>query len=269
METNLSFSKVGTPTSLSFENLKKLIDKKVLFLRYPNFVNEQICNKWAACFNQTKSLSRYSNAPDVSVNRIGMTLFETENNPDKLLAYFKQGQKTFSTIEQLLDGENPVKMIHDYLGKIWDQGCRQEKMKGKYMNPGIIRSFEADPLGGLPPHVDTLCKDIPDVQSFEKMKCQLASNLYISISDYGGELELWDYAPDQEELKTMFNGTHDFIDVNKIPVPSIKIRPKVGELIIFRSECIHSVRPSTGGLRTTASSFIGYYSDDTPLTVWA
>lgn len=264
-----SYSSVITRTHLTQKDIKDLISGKFLALRIPEFIEEASCLAWQPPLEDSSELQRYSNAIDVSVNRIGMTLFETENKPDKLEKYFKSARHTFSIIEKILYGDNPIWEIHSKLRRIWKKGCRTERLEGKEMNPGIIRSFEADPEGGLPPHTDTLLKDVPNATSFKKMKCQLASNLYINTANEGGELELWDFAPNNSELEEMYNGTYDFIDRNKIPVRPHLIRPKIGELIIFRSSCIHSVRPSRGGIRTAASCFIGYYDDDKPLSVWA
>ena len=264
-----SYSPITTRPRLTQKDIKDLISGKFLLLRIPQFIEKESCLAWQAPLELATELQRYSNATDVSVNRIGMTLFETENKPEKLDNYLKSAKDTFPTIEKILYGDNPVWEIHRNLREIWQEGCHTERLEGKEMNPGIIRSFEADPKGGLPPHTDTLLKDVPNASSFNEMKCQLASNLYINTAEEGGELEIWDYAPSTAELEQMYNGEYDFIDRDKIPVKSHIIRPEIGELIIFRSSCIHSVRPSKGGMRTAASCFIGYYDDDRPLSVWA
>jgi hypothetical protein len=190
-----------TRTHLSQKDLKDLISGKFLLLRIPQFIEKESCLVWQTPLEGATELQRYSNATDVSVNRIGMTLFETENKPDKLDLYFKSAQDTFSTIEKILYGGNPIWEIHRNLRKVWQEGCNIERLEGKEMNPGIIRTFEADPKGGLPPHTDRLLKDVPNVASFGGMKCQLASNLYINTTEEGGELEIWDYAPNAAELK--------------------------------------------------------------------
>lgn len=260
---------VVTRSHLMKKDLQRLIEGKILALRIKPFIDEDICNSWKNPISQASQLSRYSNAEDVSVNRIGMTLFETENKAEKLETYFKVANETFKTVEDLLNGDNPIWEIHTALRASWDKGCVGETMEGREMTPGIIRTFEADPKGGLPPHVDRLHKDIPGIKAFRDMKTQLAANLYISTPDEGGELEIWNHQPDEEELETMFNGTHDFIDRDSIPVQADVIKPQVGELILFRSDCIHSVRPSSGGSRIAASCFVGYYGADSPLSVWA
>ncbi len=264
-----SKGKVVTSEQLQPKDIMDLIEGRIIALRIPFFVAEATCKAWRLPLENSTELSRYSNAHDVSVNRIGMTLFETEHQREKLEQYFESASHTYPTIENILHGDNPIREIHNAFNQAWDNGCQIENLHGHKMNPGIIRSFEADPEGGLPPHMDTLFKDIPEVRGTKNITSQLATNLYISTSEEGGELEIWDFSPTIEELEMMYCGVHDFIDRDNIPIKPVVIKPEVGELIIFRSHCIHSVRPSRGGMRTAASCFIGYYDEQQPLTAWA
>ncbi len=251
------------------QDLIDLLHGKILALRIPTFESESICKKWQEKLSLNGRLNRYSNALDVPVNRIGMTLFETENKPEKIIQYLKEGQKTRSTIRKIFGRINPLEQIFKKLSSGWTSGYEIQKMAEKCMNPGIIRSFESSAKGGLPPHVDSLLKDLPDSDEFSDMKVQLAANLYFDVSETGGELELWDYAPTSSELEELYTGDYDFIDKEKIPVNPCRLQPQKGELILFRSNCIHSVTNSQGGTRSAASCFIGYYDENKPLTVWA
>ncbi len=253
------------------KDLKDLFEGRVMVLRIFPFASEGTCKKWKYPLENSSELNRYSNATDVSVNRIGMTLFETEGKPEKMEDYFRTASGLHAMVDKIINLKivNPLKKIQAGLAKAWDEGCEVESLNGRMMNPGIIRSFEADDNGGLPPHIDTLYKDLPTCNEFKKMKSQLAANLYLSTPNEGGELEVWDFTPSTEELQNLFSGNHDFIDREKIPVKPILIKPRIGELVLFRSNCVHSVRASKGGMRTAASCFIGYYDDESPLTVWA
>ena len=250
-------------------DLIDLISEKILALRIYPFSTKDHCLSWQHSLNHSKVQQRYSNALDVPVKRIGMTLFETENKSDKLQQYLKEGQDTRKNIQHIFGEENPLDQLINTLASSWQGGCEIQQFKNKKMNPGIIRSFEASPNGGLPPHIDSLFKDLPEINSFNNMKCQLAANLYFGVSEKGGDLDIWNYAPQQSELKNLYTGSYDFIDPLKIPVNAQKIRPRLGELIIFRSNCIHSVSTNMKGNRSAASCFIGYYDVRHPLTVWA
>lgn len=262
-------SLIKSTSGLCHTDLLDLLQGRILALRISHFENQECCSKWQQDLITRGKLSRYSNATDVPVNRIGMTLFETENKAEKIFEYLEIGEKNISSIREIFGERNPLEKIIDGLEKSWNAGCQIQQMSQRQMNPGIIRSFEASANGGLPPHVDSLLKDLPDSNEFDNIKGQLAANLYFDISEKGGELEIWDYAPTETELESFFTGDYDFIDRNKIPVPSQKLSPKKGELILFRSNCIHSVASSEGGTRSAASCFIGFYGEEEPLTVWA
>lgn len=262
-------SAIKTSSTLRQNDLLELITGNVLALRIKNFAESHNCQSWQKSMRTAKQLDRYSNAPDVPVNRIGMTLFETENKKEKLEQYFNSGQKTLDKIHSIFGQLNPLQKLIGDLEECWQSGCDIQQSNHRLMNPGIIRSFEASKSGGLPPHVDSLLKDLPDNNEFRDMRCQLAANLYFEVTKEGGELELWDYQPEAKELEEMFDGNYDFIDRSKIPVVATQMRPEEGELIIFRSNCIHSVKSCQGGMRSAASCFIGYYDTNRPLTVWA
>jgi len=250
-------------------DLIKLLNNEILALRIYPFANQPTCKRWQQNLKVNNQLSRYSNAKDVPVNRIGMTLFETENKPQKIKQYLAKGQLTTALIRSIFGLVNPLEHLINTLSKVWQAGCETQTIAEQPMNPGIIRSFESSLHGGLPPHVDSLLKDLPDNNEFNDMKNQLAANLYFDVSEKGGELELWNFSPNLTELESLFTGSYDFIDTTKIAVPPQKIKPKVGELILFRSNCVHAVKGSEAGDRSAASCFIGYYGQTKPLTVWA
>ncbi len=265
-----SKSGVVVSNQLLESDLKDLFSGKILMLRISSFIDEMTCRKWRYPLENSSELGRYSNAVDVSVNRIGMTLFETENDKNKMEDYFHSASGLYSLVENIIGNNgNPLRVLHEGLEEAWKTGSHVETLSDRKMNPGIIRSFEADPQGGLPPHMDALYKDLPMCSEFQEMQCQLAANLYMSTPEEGGELEVWDFSPSMEELENLFSGEYDFIDRNKLPMEPARVKPQVGELILFRSNCVHSVTPSRGGMRTAASCFIGYYGQDKPLTYWA
>ncbi len=271
MNTTNTILGVVERSELLEKDLVDLFTGKSLMLRIYPFIDEMTCKRWRLPLENSAELGRYSNALDVSVNRIGMTLFETENDAAKMDAYFESALGLYDLIDKIIDsdGSNPLRSLHADLENAWTKGSRVETINGRMMNPGIIRSFEANPEGGLPPHMDALYKDLPMCSEFAEMKSQLAANLYLSTPEEGGELEVWNYTPSLEELETLYSGDYDFIDRNKIPLSPAVVKPRVGELILFRSNCIHCVKPSRGGMRTAASCFIGYYDEEKPLSVWA
>ena len=264
-----SNSRIIQSKQISKQGLLDLISGEILALKIYPFVEKKQCLEWQDQINASRQLCRYSNAQDVPVNRIGMTLFETENDIDKIKIYLQEGQRTLSRMEALFGQTNPLQTLYKGLNEAWGASLTISQLYGKNMNPGIIRSFECNRKGGLPAHVDSLLKDLPNTTAFAGLQCQLAANLYFDVPPKGGELQIWDFEPDSEDLEALFNGTYDFIDTSRIRVQPHSLKPRVGELILFRSTCVHAVKASQGGSRSTASCFVGYYGKEQPLTVWA
>ncbi len=260
---------IKTARSLEQSDILDLISEKILALRIFPFSKKDHCLNWQEALKQSTVQKRYSNALDVPVKRIGMTLFETENKSEKLKQYLMEGRNTRDTIQQIFGKVNPLDQLIEKLSSCWQGGCKIQELFNEKMNPGIIRSFEESANGGLPPHIDSLFKDLPENNSFNHMQCQLAANLYFGVSEKGGNLDIWNYAPKASELEGLYSGSYDFIDPIKIPTQSQTIKPRLGELIIFRSNCIHAVSSNSVGNRSAASCFIGYYDTSKPLTVWA
>ena len=251
-------------------DLEDLFNGHILALRIHPFVDHQLCNEWQEKLQVSKSLTRYSNAVDVPVTRLGMTLFEAQNKSEKITQYLNIAEDALSVMRKVFGSLHPIQVLFSKLASAWSPGISIASMNGRSMNPGIIRSFESGHAGGLPPHVDSLLKDVPDQEEqFSQLKVQLAVNLYFSVACRGGALKVWNCEPTPDELHQMYNGTHDFLDTSKIPAQPKIMVPRVGELILFRSTCIHAVRPSIGGTRSAASFFLGYSGEDQPLMVWA
>ena len=262
--------RVKQVTQLQFSSIMDLIDDNCIAIRVPNFFSAESCKAVAKQMRKKTSFKRYSMADDVPVRRIGMTLFETENEETKLDRYFNEAIQTSEKLRNLCAPcMNPLDLLRLRLEETWPEGSQIMKIEGRKMLPGIARMFEADASAGLPPHQDILERDIPDLAKTYIPTAQIAANVYLEVAPEGGELELWDFSPSLEEFNTLLDGRYDFLDRSRIPPRDASIRPQRGELILMRSDKVHAVRPSRGGERIAMSCFIGYFGLHKPLTYWA
>ncbi|MEL7161540.1 MAG: hypothetical protein AAFN92_12350, partial [Bacteroidota bacterium] len=181
--------------SLTTSGLQALLQKEVIAYRIPRFLSPTRCRSWEASLQNNSNFQRYANAPDVPVYRSGMTLFEAANRPELLADYFQGAEGTHHRIETLLGGANPLRQMQEALDSCWPFGACRQQWRGYRLNPGMLRSFAADPTGGLPPHVDTLFKDLPSSSAAKRIKTQLATNLYLQAPETGGELFIWRQEP--------------------------------------------------------------------------
>lgn len=263
---NADSAKVST--QLTHQSLTALCRGEILAIRVPNYYNAAACEQILSHLDANQQLVQpYDNAPELDIYRLGMAFFETRFNQKLLDNYFSLSDPFRQSVEELCSPYlSPLDQLTNDLGELWPAGIINQKLNGKPMMPGLIRVFMENQ--NFPPHQDLLTHDTPDLPREEHPLSQLAINIYLRNFDEGGELELWDYAPNSEQVKQLYTGAHDFIDRAKIPSSSLKIRPTPGELVIVQCSKLHAVLPGKGNNRVAFSCFNAYRGEDKPLTYW-
>lgn len=269
MLSNSSLHKgILTQNSLQYHDLHALLSGKLLALRIPNFYAEDQCLQLLSSFQGLPLFAPYRMAKDMPIHRIGMSLFETENQAEYLNRYYKSAQDSMKKLSLICyPNANPLTLLHTLLDEVWPLGAQVEDIHGYPMQQGIVRLFEAGEDSGLPPHYDLLRNDVPDSAKAHLQLTQLAANIYLNVPDTGGELELWDFRPSDEEFEDLCTGHHDFMDRDLLPPKAATLRPETGELILMHASKVHAVRPSSG-TRLSMACFVGYYGQNEPLTYW-
>jgi hypothetical protein len=265
-----SLRPVETVEKWTADSFRALLRGDRLALRVPQFADEPARRHWKRALKDPSRFSRYANAPDVEISTVGMTLFETQNEHERLQAYFQVAEQFEERMARLFSPRpSPFALIQRRLADLWPAGGQPGMLHGRAMCPGIIRKFEQANSDGLPPHQDMLHKDVsPSNEAASDLQAQVAVNLYIEVPERGGELELWDVRLSDEEREALLSGEHDFIDRSVLPEPEA-LRPRDGELILFRSDRVHAVRGMRRENRMAASCFLGYYGNDEPIRYWA
>ncbi len=270
MNTTKDFS-VRESYALTFGDLNALFEGKILALRIFDFYpKEQLQPLADQLIGYDHQINHYSMAEDVGVRRMGMTIFEAENKPKKLRDYHKHAKIAGEYLRRVcFPHPNPLDLLKSRLMESWPGGLRIEAALGELMNPGIVRVFDSGAFEGLPPHQDMLSRDLPDNQRARQMLSQLAANIYIRVPEIGGQIDIWNKEPDIEEFESMRDGRYDFIPREALPSNFVRIKPKVGELMLFRSSCVHAVLPSQSSARVAFSCSLGYFGLGESLSIWA
>lgn len=261
---------------LKLNDLIDLLNGKHLALRIPNYYPGREAKKISRELIKEKALERYNRAPDVGVQRTGITFFETSCSVEMLKRYYEQAQVSIQSLRQTCFPHlSPLDKLRLELQEIWVPGAHIENVHNQTMLAGIGRVFEDN--FELPPHQDIFARDISDIgippaYPFDNFITQLSANIYLQTPKSGGELEVWELKPSisvREAIRDPEYKYEGILDRNSLPSATLKIKPKVGELILFDSGRIHSVRPCQDGPRVSMSMFIGYRSREKPLTYWS
>ncbi|MBV5301008.1 MAG: 2OG-Fe(II) oxygenase [Methylococcales bacterium] len=214
-------------------------------------------------------ISAYANAPQIK--RVGMAYFESIADPEKRNFYYKNAEKWNREIrDACLPFHSPIDYMIFELDIAWPAGCKRAIFNGHKMFSGLTRIF---PEGvAAEPHQDILRRDALEI--FEKLKIseQIAFNLYVDVPENGGELELWNWVPTDEEFIKYQHHESNLaygIDRSKIHNSSIIYKPKAGEMLFFNPKFVHAVRPALKGERIAIASFIGYVDGNTELMAWS
>lgn len=256
---------------LSFEDLNALIQGDILALRIFPFISQEVAQANAEqILVHEHRIQHYSMAEDVGVKRMGMTIFEAENKPEKLRQYHKLAKNSGEWLRSISGNfVNPLDLLRVRLMESWRWGLRIEHALGEPMNPGIVRCFVKGDSDGLPPHQDLLSRDLPGSNIAQQMEAQLAANIFIKVPEEGGEVQIWDCEPDLVQFESMRSDVYDFIEPENLPERMVRLKPRPGELMLFRTSCVHAVLPSKSSMRIAYSCSIGYFGMGESLSIWS
>ncbi|MGB3653547.1 MAG: 2OG-Fe(II) oxygenase [Rivularia sp. (in: cyanobacteria)] len=262
--------------NLVITDLLDLLNGKLLALRIPSYYHHEQAEKISEQLIEQDTLERYHRAPDVGVQRTGITFFETNGNLEMLERYYQQAPACNKNIRYTCSPYlSPIDKLRLDLGDIWLAGACIETVHHRTMLAGIGRVFEDD--FELPPHQDILARDVLETAifptyPFSNLVTQLSANIYLRTPKFGGELEIWNVKPStlkQPEIHDKQYQYEGIIDRRILPPADSVIRPQIGELILFDSTRVHAVRASQNGPRVSMSMFIGYRDRQEPLTYWS
>ncbi len=262
--------------TLVITDLLDLLAGKILALRIPSYYHHEQAEKISEELIEQDTLERYHRAPDVGVQRTGITFFETNGNVKMLEHYYQQAPTCNRNIRRICSPFlSPIDKLRLDLGDMWLAGACIENIHNRTMLAGIGRVFEDD--FELPPHQDILARDVKDAPiyptyPFSNLATQLSANIYLRTPKFGGELEIWNVKPSSTKQPEIHDKEYKYegiIDRRILPAATAVIKPQIGELILFDSTRVHAVRASHGGPRVSMSMFIGYRNQEEPLTYWS
>ena len=198
--------------------------------------------------------------------RIGKGLIEIKNETDRA-HYHEVALDNIRLIRNSFKPyASPIDQLRLLLDEVWPTGAKLLQVNGKKCFVGICRFQRAGM--DLIPHTDKLERNTPSHDQSELLK-QLSVNIYLEIPEHGGELEMWDIEPSEEEYQQLQGDRKYGLDRETLPPPATSIKPQPGDLILLNPRLIHAVRPSSDSVRVALSAFVGYFGENQPLAYWS
>ena len=269
MQSNV-LEKVRVPSVVYSDSIKKwhidgLLNGEVDVVRISNYYSPESCELLTAKLKGSDHYGHYANAPKIA--RVGMAFFEGQVSEVSMANYWKNAMTWLSSIRNLAEPYlTPVDRLRLELDEIWSAGAKLATIDKNKLFAGLAREFTEG--SNAEPHQDVLSWDVCGELSTDICN-QLAANVYLSIPEKGGDLLLWDSYLTQDEYEN--NKIPGSYGVNQayIGMPSVRVSPRVGELILFNSTRVHAVDSIMKGSRMSWSCFIGYSCTDMPLQFWS
>lgn len=251
-----------------------ILDHSIDAVIVPNYFLEQECLVIAEKIKKSKYFRAYPGYSTVS--RLGQELFECGESELELTKQQEDALILMKEMRRLIHPYiSPIDRLRVELDEIWSGGCNLAQVGDKKVFAGIVREHKEDSPGE--PHCDVMGWGfLESYKNKPNLINNIAANIYLKMSESGGETILWDEWPTQHEYK---NGEYSIVhdadipasvsfDDNKITKPKLEIKPNQGDLILFNSMRIHVVKKVKMGVRMTWGCFLGYSGINEPLMIW-
>ncbi len=263
---------VAMLTSLRGEALHDLFDERVCAVRVANFISAELAEKLNAWFLRNDAIEDYHHEMVVDgelktfhygVDRIGTPYNLTYGKPPESPArqkYYTEALGAIRRVRQAAFPEmSPIDRLRLELDEIWGPGAKVGTFEGKKMFVGIGRITAArKKILEEQPHFDSLPPGLA-------LDGQFSANIYLSVPQCGGELELWNCPSlSQDDIHGAVFGKNWRAELP----PSIRIAPCRGDLILINTRRPHAVRSFAEGTRVSIQCFIGYRKGQ-PLQLWS
>ena len=256
-------------TYITHADVDELLNGNMLALRVSGFIPASSAVEIADRLVGHWSLSRYRNTPELV--RVGESHYETHDddgsvNPAALDAYLARADTLMDGIrEACAPHQSPMDILWQQLDE--EFGIERARIEGREMFAGICRVF---PEGTeLLPHNDRLSRDAPGLRLGAELVGQLAANIYLRVPRQGGELELWDLRPSEDQLAAWHaQGSEYGVDRALIRTSDLALRPAPGDLLIIDATRLHAVARQVHGSRVNLSCFFGIRPGH-PLVCWS
>jgi hypothetical protein len=259
-----------TTDQINESDLKKLFDNDICILQIKKFCASPLCEQLSEWFKTSERLTQYPYVMKreetvktiyYGVDRVGVPYNSTYGDSKQKEKYYAEA---LSGIRALRANSyphlSPIDRLRVELDENWAPGANLANFEGKKMFVGIGRIMkpELSHLSEYQPHWDSVPTQYAALQG------QFSANIYLSVPDQGGELEIWDIEPLPTSVIHNTDTERDWRA--ELPV-SITLKPEQGDLLLFNTRRPHAITKFIGKTRIAAQCFIGLNLDNS-LSMW-
>lgn len=268
-DTDSAVREIGRPKKITIEELDQshfaaLKAREIQALVVDGFLEAANCVRFSEHLLKEK-IGGYSNLRD-NLHKIGPTVFELAARSQRdvfALQHYRRevfyAKRDLAALAQRTEQPWPF----DQMRSVFRQHLNAEPLIIDQLAAfaGLVRVIKNQME--ILPHQDELAEDLGDAHDFAKQLkvggVQLAANLYLSVPDAGGEIEIWNRHLAKDELGSYRQLDSDYgLDRNRLGAPDLVIKPEAGQLILLDSTLVHAVSQSRGDIpRVSISCFVG------------
>ncbi|MDD7757210.1 MAG: hypothetical protein PUJ51_22430 [Clostridiales bacterium] len=180
------------------QNITDILYGKPCFYSLGCIFNEKIINYWKQNILKEK-LGHYHNAPLIA--KIDMAYYETINN-EKLKKEYFENAKYWNDIlrNACFPYILPIDYIISLFDIIWNKGCKRAVFNNRKTFAGLVRVLTENL--SIEPHQDIFKRDDEiTLNDNGQIKEQIAFNFFLDNAEDGGEIELWNWKPSDDEYR--------------------------------------------------------------------
>lgn len=265
---------VLTRTQLNAADVLAVAEGDALGIVIPDYVSAPLCVVLARQLLAAGGLwTRYPAGTGAEhIGTLGNALYNCVGNelsPDCQEYFDTALERNRRLREAVLPYIFPADRVRIELDNEWPGGAKLLRIAGRPAFYGLCRCVHSG--GGIDVHTDRADWDLP-CEETAPFRAQLFINIYLSQTQFGGDLELWDVEiPTKADYDALRSPTTSFaLDRDRLPAPAATVNVRPGSLVIANASKPHAVMPCEGaGQRLSVSGFLGYCGPDRPLRVFS
>jgi hypothetical protein len=274
-------SRIVTTDRLSQELLLALWSRKICAVRIPEYCPAAVAERagrWILKHSKVVNwhIPQGRNRIKTDMNYgIGMPRQVAASHPAAARRYIRDAVASIRKVrDAFAPSLSPIDRLRLELDELWPAGANVAPFEGHNGFVGLVRIMKPETLFGGVAGRRGVCH--VDASSMEKT---FSANIYVDLPKAGGELSIWNIALDGKTARhpiyhllarpsEAFDEEIQEIIHHRLPAP-LKIKPRLGELVILDTSRPHAVTGFSRGSRISIQSFLSFSGKSAPIGIFS